>query len=197
MIESTGISTAMQIDAIRDWLGEDVCPLFRFKIPDNENLLSDELAPPKAYSRYFPVRENLPKVALAEVQRNYTAPSIVVMPRSVRRFVDEGFLTAHFLFTVWDPGEGGVFSHEAWRSVVNLQDETARQLSQRMKIGNMELQLDRSKYPIEYGLVNEEESTPDLRPYYMGYMLASFHYGVAPVKYYGRKPAPNATTLLD
>lgn len=197
MRPDTGISTAAQIDAICDWLDSEVCPRFSFKIPDNEDLTNIRMAPPKAYGRYFPVKENLPRISTAEVQPNYSAPSIVVMPRGALRYYDSAILTVHFLFTIWDPGEGGAFDHEAWRSVVNLQDETARQLAQQMVIGNMVLQLGEKDKPIEYGLVNDEDSTPDLRPYYMGYMQASFKYGVAPVKRYGHRPPSNISTLLD
>lgn len=159
-------------------------------------------AEPKAYSRYFPVRENLPAViSTEEVAANYSAPSIVVMPRNITRGYDAGLLEAHLLFTVWDPGlqgSGGLqFNYEAWRDIVNMQDETARQLTQQMTIGGLLLELDRSNHTIQYGLVNDEEATPDLRPFYMGFMRAAFSYPVAPVKHYGKVPSPTAKTLLD
>lgn len=193
----TGASTAAQIDKICEWLEDSVCPRFLFKVPDNENITNVKKAKPKAYARYFPVRENLPLVDIPTVQINYTAPSIVVMPKAVSRQFDSARLDVHFLFTIWDPGEGTGFNYEAWRSLVNLQDETARQLAQRMHIGELTLELAKEGKSIDYGLVNDEEATPDLRPYYMGYMMASFMYMVAPVKYYGRPQKPTTNKLLD
>lgn len=187
-----GQSTTSQIDAIRDWLNHEVCPLFSFRIPDNEDLNNVREAPPKAHSRYFPMKDNLPKIITEETLLDYTAPSVVVMPKSVSRGYRMATLGAHMLFTVWHPGENGKFDHEGWRSITNMLDATARLLAKQVTIGVLTLELDEGNKTIDYGLVNDEEATPDLRPYYMGYLTASFSYPIRPVQTYGEEQSPTA-----
>lgn len=171
-----------RIDAVKYFLETHVCDGLKLKIPNDKNVYDVAYGSPKAFATFIPPKDKLPG------DLNYPAPSVVVMPLRDEENERDGKVLTRLLFTVYDPGTrlpGAMehekpeyigMDHEGWRGLLNFMERARQALRKARVIGDMELD-----FPLKRGLFNEEDSTPDFRPYYMGWMDVPFHYGVEPL----------------
>lgn len=170
-----------RIDAVRDFLNENVCSDLSLKVPNDNDMYQVDWRSPVAYSTFLPPKNKLP----AEI--NQPVPSVVVMPIRDEESLNEGTLLLHLVFAIWDPGtrlpgapkkrtpEFLELDNDGWRALCTFTERAKMAIIAERSIGDMEL-----TYPVRRGFFNEEDSTPDLRPYYMAWMDLSFRYGPQP-----------------
>lgn len=184
------MSTVKKIDKLAEWLEQEVCPEFNYKIPPakrgGRTDYSAEIirGHPKAYRRYLPEKDHTTTKGNGS---NYQAPSIVVLPGEVERDRKTTTLPIRLLFTIWEPGirdpkadyekDPGLWVPDftGWRDVVNLMDHTARGLFAAKSIDGAIIRGEEDS-KIRYGTIEDEEVIPDLRDFYYGYMLFTLEY---------------------
>lgn len=91
------------IDAVRDWIEENICPQVSLKVPDND--VVDEgyeyrLTHPAAFSMYMPTEDKLPEGVTS------TIPSITVRVMDGTDSLTDGTreMRVTLLFATWSPG---------------------------------------------------------------------------------------------
>lgn len=189
------------VETIRQWLEENVCPLVKLKLPDDDH--TDESYPyklitPGVFSLFVPTSDRLPPKIAAPI------PSICV---SLVQGADELIKSSREVkvrlnFAAWDPGyhssdllfqsgkSGGElvkqYNEEAskafqkndlgWRDVWNFTDTALREIENAERLGGVRLIKEKG---ITFGVFSEEKATPNFYPFWFSWIEFSVESSIA------------------
>lgn len=184
------------IDAVTDWVRENVCQGIKLKAPPvDERAATDagyeyQLVTPSAFSMFVPAKDKLP-------------PNISPIPSVCVRFMtgtenltdSEGTVGVQLAFSAWDPGYhskdifdpvNGIqnaYKQRAeadfdkngggWRDAWNFVDIALRKIGSAHAIGGY--QIDRS-IPVKFGPLQEQEAIIDYYPFWFAWLTFSVKY---------------------
>ena len=169
-----------QLDKIKSWLEAEICPQFKFKQADDENVdatYNYELVNPNVFILYVP-----PKELIGEANR---VPSICIQFEDGNESMAKtsGVLNLRLYFATFNPGEhtteGFSVNTDGWRDVWNLVDYIMRKLRDTELIGDLRIVKESG---IKYGPASDGGAIPNFYPYYYAWMTFSVEYGVLPSK---------------
>ena len=186
------MSIVNSIEVVREWLADNVCPLVKLKLPDDnatDATYPYRLVNPAAFSLFVPSKDRTPPNIAAPI------PSVCVQ---IIKGDDNlvGNLRAiriRLCFSAWDPGyhgpdifipkgnnsgaeiqryntEAAAFfelNGEGWRDAWNFVDTTLRMLENAEHIGNT-LRIVKED-GITFGPVTEQDAIPDFYPYWFAW----------------------------
>ena len=186
------MSVVRVIDKLTEWAKQNVCEKIKLKVPPLNEEANDagyeyELVTPAAFGMYVPTSEKLPPNVRAPL------PSICVrcIKGQDKPSEGEGVLDVQLCFATWDTGLHGkdIFkpegtntfkrwsgaeadayfkrNGEGWRDAWNFVDIALRELESVTNIGGYVI--DRST-PIDFGPLTEQESIPDLYPFWFAWI---------------------------
>jgi len=179
------MTTEARIDAVCEFLRENVCGNIKLKKPDDDDPKHVETAMPEVYPVYLPTKGD---------DWLTSTPCIVVMPVKDSRSRGNGTLTLRLGFMTWSPGTRAFdgegmkldLNYDGWRALFAFMEQVETALTAYATVGDMEVE-----YPIEKGLFTDDERVPDLRPYFLGQMDVPFRYVVP------QRMSEHITRLLD
>lgn len=192
------MSVVHLIDTLTEWARQNVCEHIKLKVPPiHEDEAVDEgyayqLATPAAFPMYVPTSEKLPPGIHAPF------PSLCVRFISGEDDISSrsGFVDVQFCFSTWNPGTHGkdilvpakqdplqwnadtakaTFQRnaEGWRDAWNFVDIALRAVESVTAIGTYPV--DHST-PVKFGPLTEQESIPDLYPYWFAWIQFRVYY---------------------
>lgn len=165
-----------QLEIIKKWLETEICPQFKFKQADDENVDDTypyELVNPNVFILYVP-----PKELIGEANR---VPSICVQfdDGSESFSGAGGALNIRLQFATFNPGEhaeGGFQRNtEGWRDVWNLVDYIMERIRSVELIDGIRILKENG---IKYGPISDQGQIPNFYPYYFAWMSFSVEYGI-------------------
>lgn len=165
-----------QLDKIKSWLEAEICPQFKFKQADDENIdvtYNYELVNPSVFILYVP-----PIELIGEANR---VPSICIQFDDGNESLASasGVLNLRLHFSTFNPGEHAKDSFnintDGWRDVWNLVDFTAKKLRETELINDIRIIKENG---IKYGPFSAQGQIPQFYPYYYAWMAFSVEYGI-------------------
>lgn len=185
------MSIVNSIEVVREWLDENVCPLVKLKLPDDDATDASypyKLVNPAAFSLFVPTKDRMPPKVAAPI------PSVCVqlingeddMIASARSF------KIRLCFSAWDPGYHGpdIFTSkgdgsgayiqqynkeasayfekngEGWRDAWNFVDTALRLIENAEYMGELRVIKEEG---ITFGPVSEQDAVPDFYPYWFAW----------------------------
>lgn len=168
-----------QLDKIKTWLENEICPQFKFKLADDDNVdvtYQYELVNPNVFILYVPP---------AELIGNYRVPSICIQFDEGNESMAKasGVLNLRLQFATFNPGEHCEYGAdrvfdvnvEGWRDVWNLVDYIMKKLRDTELIDDMRVIKENG---IHYGPISDQGQIPNFYPYYFAWMTFSVEYGI-------------------
>ena len=184
------MSIVNSIEVIKDWLTENVCQLVKLKLPDDNATDASypyKLVNPAAFALFVPTKDRMPPKVAAPI------PSVCVqlVSGSDDTIKSSRGTKIRLLFSAWDPGYHGpdIFkpkgndayiqqyneeattafekNSEGWRDAWNFVDIALRAVESVTNIGGCVI--DRNT-PIMFGPLTEQESIPDLYPFWFAWI---------------------------
>lgn len=185
------MSIVNSIESVREWLTENVCPLVKLKLPDdnaNDASYPYKLVNPAAFSLFVPSKDRTPP--------NVAAPIPSVCVQIVK---GEDDMIAHsrgirirLCFSAWDPGYHGpdIFrprgdgsgtyiqqyneeasayfekNGEGWRDAWSFVDTTLREIENAEYMNGLRVIKEEG---ITFGPVTEQDAVPDFYPYWFAW----------------------------
>ena len=165
-----------QLDKIKNWLETEICPQFKFKQADNENVDDTypyKLVNPSIFLLYVP-----PKELIGEATR---APAICIQFDEVQENLmnASGILNIRLQFSVFNPGKHfkGDFKRdtEGWRDLWNFIDHIMERLRNVELIDDIRIIKENG---IKCGPISDQGQIPNFYPYYFAWMNFSIEYGI-------------------
>ena len=165
-----------QLDKIKTWLESEICPRFKFKQADDENV--DITYPykqvnPSVFLLYVP-----PKELIGEANR---VPSICVQLVDGQESLlnANGILNIRLQFSIFNPGEHTQEDFkrntEGWRDVWNFVDYIMQQLRNIELIDGIRVIKENG---IKCGPITDQGQIPNFYPYYFAWVSFSIEYGI-------------------
>lgn len=164
------------INAITDWLNENVCPKLLFKKADDRNVADSYTlreVHPTAYAMFYP-NDLIPEEKRGD-------PFIVVTPSKGKRDTVSKAerLTVQLSFRTWNPGThaaesaGKAFapSTGGWTDVWNLLDWTLREIENEQYINGLRFV---ASDGAEFGPIAKDGQFIDEYPYFTAYATLTF-----------------------
>lgn len=174
------MAVVKQLDKIKAWLEAEICPQFKFKQADDENVDATypyELVNPNVFILYVP-----PKELIGEANR---VPSICIQFEDSNESMakSSGVLNLRLYFATFNPGEHSEYgvdrvfdvNTEGWRDVWNLVDYIMRKLRDTELIDDLRIVKENG---IHYGPASDGGAIPNFYPYYYAWMTFSVEYGI-------------------
>ena len=185
------MSIVNSIESVREWLTENVCPLVKLKLPDdnaNDASYPYKLVNPAAFSLFVPSKDRTPPQIAAPI------PSVCV-----QIVKGEDDMIAHsrgirirLCFSAWDPGYHGpdIFrprgdgsgtyiqqyneetsayfekNGEGWRDAWSFVDTTLREIENAEYMNGLRVIKEEG---ITFGPVTEQDAVPDFYPYWFAW----------------------------
>ena len=165
-----------QLEIIKNWLETEICPQFKFKQADDENVDATyqyELVNPNVFILYVP-----PKELIGEKNR---VPSICLQFEEGSESISggSGVLNLRLQFSIFNPGEHnfGDFKRntEGWRDVWNFVDYIMERLRNTELIDGIRIIKENG---IKYGPISDQGQIPNFYPYYFAWVSFSVEYGI-------------------
>ena len=169
-----------QLDKIKNWLESEICPQFKFKQANDDNLDATydyELVNPNVFILYVP-----PKELIGEANR---VPSICIQFEEGHESLTNpsGVLNIRLQFATFNPGkhyEYGVdrafdVNIEGWRDVWNFIDYIMKQLRSVELIDDIRILKENG---IKCGPISDQGQIPNFYPYYFAWVSFSIEYGI-------------------
>lgn len=192
------MSVVRVIDTLTEWAKENICEKIRLKVPPLNEEANDagyeyKLATPAAFGMYVPTSEKLPP----NVHNPFPSLCVRFFKGQDTPSEGEGFVNVQFCFSTWDTGLHGkdilkldgeksfkswsgaeadaYFKRngEGWRDAWNFVDIALRAVESVTNIGGYVI--DRNT-PIEFGPLTEQESIPDLYPFWFAWISFRVNY---------------------
>ena len=186
------MSVVRVIDTLTEWAKENICEKIKLKVPPLNEEANDagyeyELATPAAFGMYVPTSEKLPP----NVKSPFPSVCVRFTKGQDTPSENEGFVDVEFCFSTWDTGLHGkdilkpdglngfkrwsgaeadaYFKRngEGWRDAWNFVDIALRAVESVTNIGGYVI--DRNT-PIMFGPLTEQESIPDLYPFWFAWI---------------------------
>lgn len=174
------MAVVRQLDKLKTWLETEICPQFKFKQADDENVdvtYPYELVNPNVFIMYVP-----PKELIGEANR---VPSICIQLEDGSESMAEasGVLNLRLQFATFNPGNhydygiDRVFDTnvEGWRDVWNFVDYIMRKIRDTELIDDLRIVKENG---IKYGPISDQGQIPNFYPYYFAWMSFSVEYGI-------------------
>lgn len=170
------MAVVKQLDKIKAWLEAEICPQFKFKQADDENVDATypyKLVNPNVFILYVP-----PKELIGEANR---VPSVCIQFDEGNESMASasGVLNLRLQFATFNPGEHteGNFkiNTEGWRDVWNFIDYIAERLRNVELIDDIRIIKENG---IHYGPISDSGQIPNFYPYYFAWMTFSVEYGI-------------------
>lgn len=174
------MAVVRQLDKLKTWLETEICPQFKFKQADDENVdvtYTYELVNPNVFIMYVP-----PKELIGEANR---VPSICIQLEDGSESMAEasGVLNLRLQFATFNPGNhydygiDRVFDTnvEGWRDVWNFVDYIMRKIRDTELIDDLRIVKENG---IKYGPISDQGQIPNFYPYYFAWMSFSVEYGI-------------------
>ena len=186
------MSIVNSIETVREWIEENVCPLVKLKLPDDDAMddtYAYKLVHPAAFSLFVPSKDRTPPNVAAPI------PSVCVQLVSGDDYpLDRSRdVKIRLCFSAWDPGyhsadilvpkkdsSGAVVRQyntdaaaafqangEGWRDAWNFVDTALRILENSEYIGDC-LRM-KKEDGISFGPVTEQDAVPDFYPYWFAW----------------------------
>lgn len=170
------MAVVKQLDKIKAWLEAEICPQFKFKQADDENVDATypyKLVNPNVFILYVPAKE-----LIGEANR---VPSVCIQFDEGNESMASasGVLNLRLQFATFNPGEHteGNFkiNTEGWRDVWNFIDYIAERLRNVELIDDIRIIKENG---IHYGPISDSGQIPNFYPYYFAWMTFSVEYGI-------------------
>ena len=170
------MAVVKQLDKIKAWLEAEICPQFKFKQADDENVDATypyKLVNPNVFILYVPAKE-----LIGEANR---VPSVCIQFDEGNESMASasGVLNLRLQFATFNPGEHteGNFkiNTEGWRDVWNFIDYIAERLRNVELIDDIRVIKENG---IHYGPISDSGQIPNFYPYYFAWMTFSVEYGI-------------------
>ncbi len=174
------MAVVRQLDKLKTWLETEICPQFKFKQADDENVdvtYPYELVNPNVFILYVP-----PKELISEANR---VPSICIQFEDGSESMAEasGVLNLRLQFATFNPGNhydygiDRVFDTnvDGWRDVWNFVDYIMRKLRDTELIEDLRIVKENG---IKFGPISDQGQIPNFYPYYFAWMTFSVEYGI-------------------
>lgn len=178
------------VDKITKWVNSDICSKIKLKRASSDREPSDdkykyELVTPVAFSNFVPTKEKLPPDVKTDI------PSVCV------RIVDGEDSSMRELqielgFSTWNTGRHGediIYpdntqsekqpfqrNGEGWRDLWNFIEIALREIEKNAVIDGIEIV---KNNPIKYGPYKQQETIPDLYPFWFGYISFTVRTGLS------------------
>ena len=192
------MSVVRVIDTLTEWAKENICEKIKLKVPPLNEEANDagyeyELATPAAFGMYVPTSEKLPP----NVKSPFPSLCVRVIKGQDNLSEGEGFVNVQLCLSTWDTGLHGkdIFhpdgeksfkrwtgadadayfkrNGDGWRDAWNFLDIALRAVESVTNIGGYVI--DRNT-PIEFGPLTEQESIPDLYPFWFAWVSFRVNY---------------------
>lgn len=168
-----------QLDIIKSWLEKEICPNFKLKEANDENVdatYSYEIVNPSVFILYVPPKELIP-------EKN-RVPSICVQFDDGQETRDGGGkLNVRLQFSIFNPGEhtenGFDRNTEGWRDVWNLIDYTMERIRNTEVIEGLRIVKEDG---VKCGPISDQGQIPLFYPYYFAWLTFSVEYGIPSAK---------------
>lgn len=169
------MAVVKQLDKIKNWLETEICPQFKFKQADDENVdvtYPYELVNPNVFIMYVPP---------IELIGTHRVPCICIQFEEGNESMAEasGVLNLRLQFAIFNPGEhtedNFKINTEGWRDVWNFVDYITRKLRDTELIEDLRIVKENG---IKYGPFSASGQIPDTYPYYYAWMTFSVEYGI-------------------
>lgn len=185
------MSIVNSIEVVRDWLTNNVCPLVKLKLPDDNATDASypyKLVNPAAFSLYVPSKDRTPPKVAAPI------PSVCVqlVQGDDNMIASTRGIKIRMCFSAWDPGYHGpdiyqsagvgsgiyiqqynaaandyfVKNGEGWRDAWNFVDTTLRMVENSEYLGDLRVMKEQG---ITFGPVTEQDAIPDFYPYWFAW----------------------------
>ena len=185
------MSIVNSIEVVREWLGKNVCPYVRLKLPDDNATDASypyKLVNPAAFALFVPSKDRMPPKVAAPI------PSVCVQ---IVNGEDDMISAARSIkirlcFSAWDPGYHGKdiimpkgnngeeniqkYNEEAtayfqkngegWRDAWSFVDTALRAIENAEYMGDLRV---RKEEGITFGPVSEQDAVPDLYPFWFAW----------------------------
>ena len=174
------MAVVKQLDKIKAWLEAEICPQFKFKQADDENVDATypyKLVNPNVFILYVP-----PKELIGEANR---VPSVCIQFDEGNESMASasGVLNLRLQFATFNPGghyEKGVdrtfdANTEGWRDVWSLVDYIMKKLRDTELIEDMRVLKENG---IHYGPASDQGAIPNFYPYYYAWVSFSVEYAI-------------------
>ena len=174
------MSTISNLEALAEWLKEEVCNKLTFKKPDDDNVASEykyTMVHPDVHIMYPPTKDVTP-------EDRHVAPSILVQFENQKDFIKQnnGLIYFKLGFSIWNPGihDKGKYERniEGWRDVWNFVDFTREAISKTELIKHIRVKLEDG---IETGPAKAQGAVADFYPYWFAYLTFTGEYGKSSV----------------
>ena len=170
------MAVVKQLDKIKAWLEAEICPQFKFKQADDENVDATypyKLVNPNVFILYVPAKE-----LIGEANR---VPSVCIQFDEGNESMASasGVLNLRLQFATFNPGEhtedNFKINTEGWRDVWNFIDYIAERLRNVELIDDIRIIKENG---IHYGPISDSGQIPNFYPYYFAWMTFSVEYGI-------------------
>lgn len=174
------------IETVRQWLEDNVCPLVKLKLPDDEHTDGSyeyKLVNPHAFALFIPSTDRLPPKVSAPI------PSICVsLVQGTDKPLESGReIKIRLNFAAWDPGfhsedlysgggnglatrpDAAKFQKNdlGWRDCWNFTDTTLREIESAEYLGGIRV---KKELGINFGVFSEEKATPNFWPFWFSWI---------------------------
>ena len=177
------MAVVKQLEKIKSWFETEICPQFKFKKADDENVDAAypyELVSPNVFILY------VPPVELIDTHR---VPSVCIQFDGGNESMAKanGVLNLRLQFATFNPGEHYDYgvdrsfdaNTEGWRDVWNFVDYIMKKLRDTELIGDLRIVKENG---IQFGPISDSGQIPNFYPYYFAWMTFSVEYGTLPSK---------------
>ena len=170
------MAVVKQLEKIKAWLEAEICPQFKFKQADDENVdvtYPYELVNPNVFILYVP--------PLELIGEGYRVPSVCIQFDDGNESMAKasGVLNLRLQFATFNPGEhtedNFKVNTEGWRDVWNFIDYIMKKLRDTELIGDLRIIKENG---IHYGPISDAGQIPNFYPYYFAWVTFSVEYGI-------------------
>lgn len=169
------MTVVKQLENIKDWLQTEICPNFKFKRPNDDNVDATyqyEKVNPNVFILYVPPEE---------ICKTHRVPSICIQFDDVEEKMTDagGKLSIKLQFTTFNPGQhsedGYTRNTEGWRDVWNFVDFIIEKIRNTEQINDLRIVKEDG---IKCGPASDNGQIPSYYPYYLAWMTFSVEYGI-------------------
>ena len=178
--------TVRILQKIQQFLQESVCKEIKLKKPNDDNVDEFKLVNPNAFIMNFPPKNHLPEGV------ETTIPCVIVTFEDGSDDSKTSEINLRLIFVTYSPGYHSANNEnlvevtpdgDGWIDLINFIDKTKAEIQKNQILNGCTV-----IYPIKWGVYQKEQQTPELDPYFYGWIT----FGVRAQSY----PASEINKLL-
>lgn len=160
--------TVKVLQEIQKFLKENVCSEIKLKKPNDENVDEFELINPNSFIMNFPPKGYLPEGI------ETTIPCVIVTFEEGTDNNTSAEINIRLIFVIYNPGlhkasnnniVEAVPDGNGWIDLINFIDKTRAEIKKNQIINGLAI-----TYPIKWSVYEKEQQTPELDPYFYGWV---------------------------